>query len=82
MSTILFFGRVAERLGRTRDIDLPPAGLSVGELRRRLADVDPAAGEVLLRPDVRASVDRVIVRDDAVAAPGQEVAFFSVFSGG
>ena len=38
--------------------------------------------DILLRPGVRASIDREIVGDDAVVRPGAEVAFFSVFSGG
>jgi len=82
MTTVLFFGRTAERLGRSREIELPEGGLSVGDLRERLAVQDAAAREALLRPDVRASVDRVVVGEEAHVAPGQEVAFFSVFSGG
>ena len=82
MNQVLFFGRTAERLGRSREVAIPPAGLSVGDLRQRLCDSDDAARDALERPDVRASVDRVIVDDAARVAPGQEVAFFSVFSGG
>ena len=82
MSQVLFFGRTADRLGRSREVEIPPAGLSVGELRQRLCDADDAARDALERPDVRASIDRVIADDAARIAPGQEVAFFSVFSGG
>lgn len=82
MSKVLFFGRAADRLGRSREVDIPAAGLSVGELRQRLCETDDAARDTLERPDVRASVDRRIVDDAARVAPGQEVAFFSVFSGG
>lgn len=79
-TTILFFGRVADRLGRERSLDRLDAP-TVGDLRRRLAEADPAA-DILLDPAVRASVDRKVVPDSAAIHPGQEIAFFPVFSGG
>ena len=82
MSPILFFGRVGERLGPEGRLDLPPEGLPVREIRRLLAERDEVAADALLRPDVRASVDLVVVGEDALARPGQEIAFFSIFSGG
>lgn len=82
MTRILFFGRVGERLGAEGRLEIPPEGLTVGEIRRRLADDDEAAANALLRPDVRASVDLIVVSEDALALPGQEIAFFSIFSGG
>lgn len=82
MTRILFFGRVGERLGSEARLELPAEGLTVAEIRRRLADQDEAASDALLRPDVRASVDLVVVGEDARALPGQEIAFFSIFSGG
>lgn len=82
MTRILFFGRVGERLGPERVLDLPAEGLSVREIRRRLAERDEVAADALLRPDVRASVDLVVVGEDTLARPGQEIAFFSLFSGG
>ncbi|HEY1223932.1 MAG TPA: MoaD/ThiS family protein [Brevundimonas sp.] len=82
MTRILFFGRVGERLGAEGRLEMPPEGLTVGEIRRRLAEDDEAAASALLRPDVRASIDLVVVSDDVRALPGQEIAFFSIFSGG
>lgn len=82
MTPVLFFGRVGERLGREGRVPLPAEGLSVREIRRLLAERDEVAADALLRPDVRASVDLVVVSEDAVARPGQEIAFFSLFSGG
>jgi molybdopterin converting factor small subunit len=73
---VLFFGRVADRLGRERQVELPAAGCTIAELRR-LIDAD-----VLGRPGIRASIDKHIVGDDAPVCAGAEVAFFSVFSGG
>ena len=80
MTKVLFFGRVADLIGRSLQVDLPDAGCTIAELRARLAAAPGA--DILLRPGVRASVDREIVGDDAVVMPGTEVAFFSVFSGG
>jgi molybdopterin synthase sulfur carrier subunit len=82
MVQVLFFGAVSDRFGATRAFDLPPGGLTVGELRRRLASDEPEGAEALLRPGVRASVDQALVGEDARVAPGQEVAFLSPFSGG
>ena len=74
---VLFFGRVADALGRERDVTLPGTGCSIAELRR-LIDA-----EVLGKPGVRVSLDKQVVTDEAlVVRPGAEVAFFSVFSGG
>ncbi len=78
--SVLFFGRVGEVMGRTRTIDLPEAGCTVGELRRRLAAA--ADSDILLQPGVRAAIDKQVVGDDAIVRPGAEVAFFSLFSGG
>lgn len=82
VTRILFFGRVSERLGAESQIDLPAQGLSIAEIRHRLAERDEAAASALLRADVRASIDQVVAADDAWAKPGQEIAFFSIFSGG
>ncbi len=82
MTPVLFFGRVGERLGPEGSLDLPPEGLPVREIRRLLAARDEVAADALLRPDVRASVDLVVVSEDALARPDQEIAFFSLFSGG
>ena len=78
--SVLFFGRVGEVMGRTRTIDIPEAGCTVGELRRRLAAA--AGDDILLQPGVRASINRQVVGEDAVVRPGAEIAFFSLFSGG
>ncbi|MBB5659442.1 MULTISPECIES: MoaD/ThiS family protein [Brevundimonas] len=82
MTPILFFGRVGERLGPEGSFDLPSEGLTVREIRNLLAERDEVAADALLRPDVRASVDMVVVSEDSLARPGQEIAFFSLFSGG
>lgn len=80
-ATVLFFGPLAERLGRSRSIGWPDGVATIGDLRKSLAAADPAAG-VLLDPGVKASVDRVVAPDDTVIGPEREIAFFPVFSGG
>jgi len=82
LTRILFFGRVGERLGPERRLDLPAEGLPVREIRRLLAEQDEVAADALLRSDVRASVDLIVVGEEATARPDQDIAFFSLFSGG
>lgn len=73
-TTILFFGALADRFGRARQVDLPSEGVSVAMLRRMIAP-DLGAG-------TRAAVDQRIAREEEVVRPGQEIAFFSPVSGG
>ena len=80
MTRILFFGRVADVLGRELTLDLPAAGCTIADLRRRLA-AGPG-GDILLKPGVRASVDKQVVDDGAMVTETSEIAFFSLFSGG
>lgn len=80
--TIRLFGELAERLGRELVLQLPPSGVRVGDLRRRLAETLGAAAEPLLRPNVRVCVDQVLAPDSAWVRPGQEVALMPTFSGG
>ncbi|ESQ94466.1 MoaD/ThiS family protein [Asticcacaulis benevestitus] len=76
MIDALFFGRVAEALGQRRtQIDVPAEGLSLLSLRARLFIGDDDS-KVLM------SVNQVIQSGDQALHDGDEVAFFSVFSGG
>ena len=75
MIDILFFGRVADNLGKRRmEMTLPAEGLSLYDLRQRLF----SEGDERFRM----SVNQVVVMDDRPLNDGDEVAFFSVFSGG
>jgi molybdopterin converting factor small subunit len=78
---ILFFGRLAEQIGRDREMDIPDEGCAIGVLRRRLAE-DPDLQSLAPGGGMLASVDQQIVQDDARVMPGQEIAFFSPLSGG
>jgi molybdopterin synthase sulfur carrier subunit len=76
MIDILFFGRVADRLGQRRmALALPEGGLSLFALRLRLFDGEGDG-------QLRMSINQVVVNDDRPLRDGDEVAFFSVFSGG
>jgi molybdopterin synthase sulfur carrier subunit len=76
MIDILFFGRVADAQGRRRlTMTFPEDGLSLFALRLRLFD-----GETDAR--MRMSVNQRMVTADQPLRDGDEVAFFSVFSGG
>jgi molybdopterin synthase sulfur carrier subunit len=78
---ILLFGSLREDIGVDVSEDLPSEGCSIATLRRLLVAKSDSYAP-LARPSVRASVDQVLVPDDYVIRPGQEVAFFPVFSGG
>ncbi|MDV6330432.1 MoaD/ThiS family protein [Asticcacaulis sp. 201] len=76
MIDILFFGRIADIMGRRRlSLDLPDGGLSLLALRAQLftphGDVTPLM-----------SVNQQVESGDRPLSDGDEVAFFSVFSGG
>ena len=80
MIRVLFFGRVADAIGREVSIELPVEVRTVGELRRWLGAQE--GRDILLKPGVRASVDKEVAGDDVPVRDGAEVAFFSLFSGG
>jgi len=79
---LFFFGRMADQLGREREIAIPEGGCTVGTLRRLLVEQHPEAEVLMAGGHIRASVDQEIVDDDVRVRPGQEVAFFSPLSGG
>lgn len=76
---VLFFGGIADRFGRRLRLPIPSEGISLADLRRRLAAV---GCDRVLQPALRIAVDRAIVHGEAIVRPGQEVAFMSPFSGG
>ena len=78
---ILFFGRLAETLGREIDLDVP-APCTIAELRIHLREAVPNAAPQLTREKARACIDQVMVGEGALAAPGREIAFVPPLSGG
>ena len=79
---ILFFGGLAESLGRELELDVPDAGCTVAELRQRLADAMPQAAGKLASSRARACIDQAIVAETARVLPGHEIAFVPPLSGG
>lgn len=79
---ILFFGSLADLIGRERIVTLPAEAITVAELRDRLGQIDQSFALALSRPGICASVDRDVVPFDAPVRPGQEIAFFPLVSGG
>lgn len=79
---ILFFGSLADRLGRQIEADLPLEGCTVAELRCLLTERDEAIALALAEPGIRASADQELVGDDQRVSPNQEISFFPVLSGG
>ena len=81
MARVLLFGRLADIAGwRERMFEPTPATLSA--LRKLVADLDPALGEVLAGKGVTTAVARVAVRGDVALSSGVEVAFMPPMSGG
>ena len=82
MIVVMFFGRVADLAGQRRT-EMPPssAGDSLFSLRDRLLNQALSAGQIA-PGDVHMSLNRIVRRSDEPVADGDEVAFFSVFSGG
>ena len=71
---IFFFGSLAERFGREREIEIPDGGCTVAELRDRLPEL---AGSI-----ARVCIDREVAAEDARVLPRHEVAFIPPLSGG
>lgn len=81
-TTILFFGAVGDRLGRSHRVHVPIGGVSATELRTILCAQLAEAEAALSAPGVRMAVDQVLTSGDVLIQAGAEVAFFSAFSGG
>ncbi len=79
---IRFFGRLGERIGREIEIEPPPPGCTVGELRVLLAALYPDAAEELASMSTRACIDDTIVGEEAAVDPARAVEFFPPVSGG
>lgn len=79
---VLFFGRVADHFGRSREVAIPPGGCSLSRLKAQLARDVEGGAEALAEQGLRVAVDQELRAGDLWIMPGQEVAFCSVFSGG
>jgi molybdopterin synthase sulfur carrier subunit len=82
MIDVLFFGRMADIM-RTRSLklDVSEPKRSLFSLRDELFGESAETGRVTLNL-VQMSINQAVTREDRVLEDGDEVAFFSVFSGG
>lgn len=80
MINILFFGKMADIVG-VRDQQVAAGGVYLFTVRDRVFETALNDGRVRTA-DIRMSVNRKVVTGDVVLSDGDEVAFFSVFSGG
>ena len=80
MTRIQFFGRISEPMGTAVSFDIPGDGLSICQLRGRLAEAH--ACDDLREPSIRAAINDEIVDDMQIVSPGDDVSFFSPLSGG
>jgi molybdopterin synthase sulfur carrier subunit len=81
---ILYFAWVRERIGKTDEVLDPPAGIkTVADLVTWLAGRGEEYAHAFENPKIiRAAIDRVHVRPEAVIAGAHEVAFFPPMTGG
>lgn len=78
---ILFYGRLADAMGRELDIDAPTRS-SVGELRQSLVDDHPELAGGLDSKRARSCVADTLVGDDYRLAAGDTLEFLPPVSGG
>ena len=80
---VLFFGRLGDIFGLRADIDIPAAGCALSTIQALLGARVEGGADALAQAGVRAAVaQELVVGRDPWVWPGQEVAFFSAFSGG
>ncbi len=82
--TILYFARMREAVGRSRDIIEPPGTVKdLGQLRTWLiARGEPWSSAFSQVQPLRIALDQVVCTDDATLRDGAEVAFFPPVTGG
>jgi len=78
---IIFYGKLADMLGR--ELDLPiETPCSVAEIRHRIAQAYPEIARSLTDRRVRACVGSTLVPDDHTLAGADDVEFLAPVSGG
>ena len=78
---VLFYGRLAEAIGRELEVETPP-DCSVAELRDRLAVDHPEVADVLRSRRARTCVGDRLVHDNYRLAQGDTPEFLPPVSGG
>lgn len=81
--TVRYFASLREALGESQRLDDLPDGLTVGQLRQRLAASSPSHAQALAAARaVRCAVNQVMVDESSAVPDGAEVAFFPPVTGG
>lgn len=79
---IAFFGKLADRIDREIEIEIPAAGCTVAALRARVAALHPEAAADLAAGAARACVNDALAGEDAAVGPGDRIGFLPPLSGG
>lgn len=81
---VLFFASLREQLGTpSEEVEVPEGVSTVGALRNYLMQRGgPWQGALAQKKNVRAAVNRDMVKPSASIKPGDEVAFFPPVTGG
>jgi len=82
--TVLYFARMREAVGRSRDIlEAPATVTNLGQLRSWLISRgEPWSSAFSQVQPLRIALDQVVSADDATLRDGAEVAFFPPVTGG
>jgi molybdopterin converting factor small subunit len=78
---VLFYGRLADLVGRELEVD-GPASCSIAELRQRLSANHPNAQQTLDDGRVRACVGNALVDDHFIVTASDSIEFLPPVSGG
>jgi molybdopterin synthase sulfur carrier subunit len=81
---LVYFAWVRERIGRTdEEVDLPPTVSTIADLVRWLRTQGEEYEHVFENENVvRAAIDHVHAKPDALLAGAREIAFFPPMTGG
>jgi molybdopterin converting factor small subunit len=79
---VTFFGKLAEWIGRSVDMELPEHTMSIGDLRVLIGDRFPHARDEMLNGKVRACVGDLLVDDGFLVGREHIVEFLPPVSGG
>lgn len=82
MVKIVFYGRLADLMGREREAPLDGASATVGALMRRMAADEAAFASALAGMRVQYAVNDTIVTPETSVMAGDEIAVLPPFSGG